>query len=139
MPFFTVARIRKQLNDAGHSLRGARVLVLGAAFKKDIDDARESAAIRVMEILSSEGAVVEYHDPFVPSVELAPLFTSSGKHQKLASVSLDAERVRNAHCVAILVAHSSVDYAAVLRDASFVFDAVNATRGRDGHAQVERL
>src|SRR5438445_1884328 len=68
MPFFTVDRIRKQLNDAGVSLRGAKVLVLGAAFKRDIDDARESAAIRVMEILNAEGAVVEYHDPFVPSV-----------------------------------------------------------------------
>ncbi|HEY6960207.1 MAG TPA: nucleotide sugar dehydrogenase, partial [Candidatus Limnocylindria bacterium] len=63
MPFFTVGRVRKMLNDAGISLRGARVLALGAAFKKDVDDARESAAIRVMEILQQEGAVLEYHDP----------------------------------------------------------------------------
>src|SRR6266550_4614331 len=77
MPFFTVGRIRKQLNDAGRSLRDSRVLVLGAAFKKDIDDARESPAIRVMEILMSEGALLEYHDPFVPVVKLgASLFTN---------------------------------------------------------------
>jgi UDP-N-acetyl-D-glucosamine dehydrogenase len=140
MPFFTVGRIRKQLNDAGRPLRGSRVLVLGASFKKDIDDARGSPAIRVMEILHGEGAEVEYHDPYVASVKLAaPVFASDGQHVTLASVSMDSERLRTADCVVILVAHSSVDYAAVLRDAPRVFDAVNATRGRDGRAQVERL
>ena len=140
MPFFTVGRIRKQLNDAGLPLRGSRVLVLGASFKKDIDDARESAAIRVMEILNAEGAAVEYHDPHVPAVSLAnPIFASNGHHETLRSVSLDAERLRQADCVVILVAHSSVDYGAVLEGTARVFDAVNATRGRNGHAQVERL
>src|SRR5207302_1475407 len=95
MPFFTVARIRKQLNDAGHSLRGSRILVLGASFKKDIDDARESAAIRVMEILKEEGASVEYHDPHVPAVKLAsPVFGTNGHHQTLRSVELDSKRLR---------------------------------------------
>ena len=140
MPFFTVGRIRKQLNDAGLPLRGSRVLVLGASFKKDIDDARESAAIRVMEILNSEGAVVEYHDSFVPVVKLAaPIFGGNGSHVELRSVPLDVARLRASDCVVILVGHSSVDYAAVLREAPRVFDAVNAARGRDGHAQVERL
>ena len=140
MPFFTVARIRKQLNDAGRSLRDSRVLVLGASFKKDIDDARESAAIRVVEILKAEGALVEHHDPHVPAVRLAsPLFGSNGDHHTLRSVELDAKRLRQSDCVVILVAHSAVDYTAVLREASLVFDAVNATRGRDGQAQVERL
>src|SRR6266550_3427846 len=137
MPFFTVARIRKQLNDAGRSLRDSRVLVLGAAFKKDIDDARESAAIRVMEILNAEGAAVEYHDPHVPAVRLAnPIFASNGHHDTLRSVPLDAERLRQADCVVILVAHSAVDYGALLDGTARVFDAVNATRGRDGHAQI---
>ena len=140
MPFFTVGRIRKQLNDAGRSLRGARILVLGASFKKDIDDARESAAIRVMEILHSEGAIVEYHDPFVPVVNLATtLFTSNGQIVTLRSVGLDDQRIRNTDCVLILVAHSSVDYGEVVRKAPRVFDAVNATRGRSGPAQIERL
>jgi UDP-N-acetyl-D-glucosamine dehydrogenase len=140
MPFFTVGRIRKQLNDAGRPLRGARVLVLGASFKKDIDDARESAAIRVMEILHGEGAVVEYHDPFVPTVKLAaPLFGSNGLHETLRSVTLDPERLRAADSVVILVGHSSVDYAAVLREAPRVFDAVNATTGLVGSSVLERL
>src|SRR5207249_4886612 len=138
MPFFTVGRIRKQLNDAGRSLRGAQVLVLGASFKKDIDDARESAAIRVMEILHGEGAVVEYHDPFVPSIKLAaPVFAGNGQHEIRRSVSLSSERLRKADSVVILVPHTSVDYDAVLRDAPRVFDAVNATRGRQGSAQIE--
>jgi UDP-N-acetyl-D-mannosaminuronate dehydrogenase/intein/homing endonuclease len=141
MPFFTVGRIRKQLNDAGLPLRGSRVLVLGASFKKDIDDARESAAIRVMEILNSEGAVLEYHDPYVPSVSLAnPIFAGNGHHETLRSVPLDADRLGRADCVVILVAHTSVDYGAVLKGTARVFDAVNATRGREHeHAQVERL
>jgi UDP-N-acetyl-D-glucosamine dehydrogenase len=140
MPFFTVGRIRKQLNDAGLPLRGSRILVLGASFKKDIDDARESAAIRVMEILNAEGAAVEYHDPHVPAVRIAnPIFASNGHHETLRSVSLDAERLQQANCVVILVAHSSVDYGAVLQGTARVFDAVNATRGRNGRAQVERL
>ena len=140
MPFFTVGRIRKQLNDAGVSLRGANVLVLGAAFKKDIDDARESAAIRVMEILNAEGAAVVYHDPFVPSVRLAtPIFGSDGQHVALRSVALDDARLRATDCVVILVAHTALDYDKILGAAPRVFDAVNATRGKKGRAQVERL
>lgn len=140
MPFFTVSRIRKQLNDAGRPLRGSRVLVLGASFKKDIDDARESAAIRVMEILNAEGAVVQYHDPYVPTLKLAsPLFDRNPHYETLSSVPLDNDRLRKADCVVILVAHSSVDYAAVLHEAHRVFDAVNATHGQAGRAVVERL
>jgi UDP-N-acetyl-D-glucosamine dehydrogenase len=140
MPFFTVGRIRKQLNDAGKPLRGSRVLVIGAAFKKDIDDSRESAAIRVMEILKAEGAALEYHDPHVPLVTLSvPLFGKDGQHETLRSVPLDGDRLRGVDCVVILVAHSSIDYATVLRDAPRVFDAVNATRGRTGRAAIERL
>jgi UDP-N-acetyl-D-glucosamine dehydrogenase len=140
MPFFTVGRVRKVLNDAGRPLRGSRILILGAAFKKDIDDARESAAVRVMEILAAEGALVEYHDPYVPTVNLASVvFASDGQHQTLSSVPLDENRFQMADCVVILVAHSSVDYTAVLRESTRVFDAVNATRGLHGPAQLERL
>ena len=111
-----------------------------AGISRQIDDARESAAIRVMEILNAEGAAVEYHDPYVPAIRLAnPIFASNGHHDTLRSVPLDAERLRQADCVVILVAHSAVDYGALLDGTARVFDAVNATRGRDGHAQVERL
>jgi UDP-N-acetyl-D-glucosamine dehydrogenase len=140
MPFYTVGRVRELLNDAGLSLRGSRVLVLGASFKKDVDDARESPAIRVMEILLSEGALVEYHDPFVPIVKLgASLFASDGGHVTLRSAPLEDERLRDADCVVVLVAHTLIDYSLVLRNARRVFDAVNATQGKSGRGQVERL
>lgn len=140
MPFYTVARISRLLNNQGRSLSGARVLVFGAAFKRDVDDARNSAAVRVMEILRSEGAEVYYHDPHVPSVQLASsLFTRDKGTVCLRSVPSDPATIAAADCVVILVAHSSVDYARVLSHGRLVFDAVNATRQMRGAATVERL
>lgn len=140
MPFFTVGRIREFLSDSGRPIHGSRIIVLGAAFKRDVDDARESAAVRVMELLHAEGAIVEYHDPFVASVKLASsVFASNGEHETLDSVALETDRLRQADCVVILVGHSTVDYDHVLAEAPRVFDAVNATRGRQGRATVERL
>lgn len=140
MPFFTADRVRRMLGSAGRPLHGARVLVLGASFKKDIDDARNSSAIRVMEILRSEGAHLEYHDPFVPEIALAPsLYDPKSKTVRLRSVSPDPARLAAADCVVILVGHSSVDYRSVLAHGTLVFDAVNATRGLTGVARVERL
>ena len=139
MPFFTVGRIRKMLDNGGKSLRGARVLALGAAFKKDIDDARQSPAVRVMEILNDQGADLQYHDPYVPSVRLGvPLF-ADGQGLTVQSVALEDETLRHADCVVILVAHSGVDYGRVVRLAPRVFDAVNATRGLTRNEHVERL
>lgn len=140
MPFFTADRVRRLLSEADKPLHGARILTLGASFKKDIDDARNSSAIRVMEILRTEGARVLYHDPFIPKIELAGALFSAREHAvDLHSVQLDADTIATADCVVILVAHTPVDYDMVLRNAKLVFDAVNATRGRTGPARVERL
>jgi UDP-N-acetyl-D-glucosamine dehydrogenase len=140
MPFFAVTRIRRLLNQAGSSVRGAQILVLGAAFKKDIDDPRNSPAVRVMEILRSEGAQVQYHDALVPEVTLADaLFAKNGQGTRMRSVELNPNVVSGADCVVILVGHSSVDYDMVLAKARFVFDCVNVTSGRQGQAVVERL
>ncbi|MBM4434402.1 MAG: nucleotide sugar dehydrogenase [Chloroflexi bacterium] len=140
MPFFTVARVRRLLGDHDLPLRGARILTLGASFKKDIDDARNSSAIRVMEILLHEGARIEYHDPFVERITLnGALYGGEPRGVTLRSVPLDAARVAGADCVVVLVGHSGVDYAMVRANAKLVFDAVNATGGRSGAAHVERL
>jgi UDP-N-acetyl-D-glucosamine dehydrogenase len=140
MPFFTVARVRRVLDADRVPLTGSRLLVIGAAFKKDIDDERNSAAVRVMEILRSEGAQVEYHDPHVPELRLSTdLFGRDGDSVVLRSVQLTQERLGAADCVVILVAHSGVDYDRILSDARRVFDAVNVTKGRAGKAAVERL
>ena len=139
MPFFTAARIQRLLNEEGRSSKKAKILVLGVTFKPDIDDARNSAAIRVMEVLRSEGASVEYHDPFAGRISLADRLYEGESRTTLESVELTPSRLAAADCVAILVAHSSVDYDAVLAHARLVFDAVNATRGRQGKARTERL
>lgn len=113
--------------------------MLGATFKPDIDDARNSAAIRVVEILQSSGAHVEYHDPFAPRISIASSLFGGGDRLRLDSVPLTSDRIAAVDCVAILVSHSAIDYDLVLNHAALVFDAVNATRGRVGKAVVERL
>jgi UDP-N-acetyl-D-glucosamine dehydrogenase len=140
MPFFTVTRIRRMLSQAGGSVHGAQILVLGAAFKKDIDDPRNSPAVRVMEILRSEGAHIQYHDALVPEVMLADaLFAKTGLGTRMRSVELNPDIVSNADCVVILVGHSAVDYMMILEHAKRVFDAVNITRLLTGGAVVEHL
>lgn len=138
MPFFTVGRIRRLLGDADLPLRGSQILVLGASFKKDIDDARNSSAIRVMEILHHEGARIDYHDPYVPEIMLnGSLYGTDPRPVTLRSVPLEPGRVASSDCVVVLVGHSPIDYGLVLANAKLVFDAVNATRGIQGVARVE--
>ncbi len=138
MPFFAAERIRRLL--ARRDIRGkANVLVLGATFKPDIDDARNSAAIRVIEILRRDGTCVDFYDPFVSAITVAADLYGTTSSVSLSSVPLTAARLESADCVAILVGHSRVDYEFVLEHARVVFDAVNATRGRAGRALVELL
>jgi UDP-N-acetyl-D-glucosamine dehydrogenase len=138
MPFFAAARVRRLMTT--HGVNGkANILVLGATFKPNVDDARNSAALRVVEILRSEGASVDYHDPFAPRVSVAANLFGTGARVTLESVPLTAERLSSSDCVVILVGHSAVDYDLVLRHSKLIFDAVNATRGRVGQGHVERL
>jgi UDP-N-acetyl-D-glucosamine dehydrogenase len=139
MPFFTASRIQRLLNENGRASHDANVLIIGATFKPNIDDARNSASIRVMEILRAEGACIEYHDPFAPRVALSSSLFAESERVTLESVPLTPERVAAADLVAILVGHADVDYSMVVERARLVFDAVNATRGRAGKAVVERL
>src|SRR2546425_9943943 len=109
MPFFTVEKLRRALRERGRALAGARVLVLGAAFKKDIDAARNSSAVRVMEILRSEGAELEYHDPHVPFVRIScGVYGDQARPVELRSVELSSERIRRSDTIVVLVAHSRI-------------------------------
>ncbi len=130
MPYYVVTRTMEALSQAGKSLHGAKVLVLGAAYKKDVDDARESPALRVMELLEGKGCEVEYHDPYVPKAES---HKTPGK--TWSSVALTKDRVAAADVVLVLTDHTDVDYAQVVRDAKLVVDTRNAckkvTFGRD--------
>jgi UDP-N-acetyl-D-glucosamine dehydrogenase len=132
MPYHVVERTMDALNEHGKSLKGSKILVLGLAYKKNIDDVRESPSIRVIELLRQKGAAVEYHDPYVPKMK-------EMRHQpkymlEMASVDL-AKGVAESDAVMILTDHDCIDYANVVRDAKLVIDTRNATKtvsfGRD--------
>ena len=121
MPHYVVDRVIGALNDARRSLKGSRVLVLGVAYKPDIDDMRESPAAEIIELLEDGGAEVAYHDPHVP------VFPRMRRHAiDLTSVPLDQERLASSDCVLIVTDHKAVDYGFVGRHASLVVDSRNA-------------
>ncbi|MFN2397297.1 MAG: nucleotide sugar dehydrogenase, partial [Gemmatimonadaceae bacterium] len=123
MPAFWVGKVQDALNAAGKAVNGSKVLVLGVAYKKDIDDLRESPALDILDLLASKGARVSYHDPYIPEI-LDDGHTPAGAVGK--SVDLTDDVLRNADAVLIVTDHSSVDYARVCRLASVVIDSRNA-------------
>ena len=130
MPYFCVAKVTRALNSRGRALQGARALVLGVAYKADIDDLRESPALKIIRQLRREGVAVEYHDPFVAEL---PAFD-------LRSVDLDAgDGVAAYDVVVVVTAHTKVDYADVVDKARLVVDLRNATAGLDGAGKVWKL
>jgi UDP-N-acetyl-D-glucosamine dehydrogenase len=121
MPEFLVTIIADALNARGKSIKGARLLVLGVAYKKDIGDLRESPALDVMELLRQKGARLSYHDPYVPEVRAADL--------RLRSVPLTAGRLAAADAAIITTHHSRFDVRRIVNNSRLVVDARNATAG----------
>ncbi len=121
MPVYVVSRVIAALNDLGKALRGTNVLLSGIAYKKNIDDVRESPAAEIIELLQAGGASVSYHDPLVPR------FPEMRDHAiDLASVPLKAETLEAADCVLIVTDHDAVDYELIGRHARLVVDTRNA-------------
>ncbi|HXV90124.1 MAG TPA: nucleotide sugar dehydrogenase [Gemmatimonadales bacterium] len=120
MPEFWVGKVVDRLNDRGKAVRGSRVLVLGVAYKKDIDDIRESPAIDVIRLLDRRGAVVTFHDPHVP------VLREDG--MELKSVPLNPETLAQSDCVIIVTDHAGVDYDMVARHAPIVVDSRHVLR-----------
>jgi UDP-N-acetyl-D-glucosamine dehydrogenase len=118
MPRYVVERTQDVLNQQGRPLRGARLLVVGVAYKPDIGDTRESPALDVIGLLRGKGAQVSYYDPYVPTIE----------HEGwgLTSVADLLAEARRADCVVIITHHSSIDYRALVEAAALVFDTRNA-------------
>jgi UDP-N-acetyl-D-glucosamine dehydrogenase len=127
MPYHTVQLIGRVLNQAGKSLRDANILVLGVAFKPNIDDARNSPAERVIELLTREGANVSYHDPYVPQFTVGGDIVLKDK-LTFTSVPLTAETLAQADCTIIVTGHNQFDYNWVVNETALVVDTVNATR-----------
>jgi len=138
MPYHTVDLAAEALSRQGKALDGAQVLVLGVAFKRDIDDARNSPAERVIELLLSRGARVSYSDPYVPCFRVGrDVFYR--EERWLESVELTPEVLAAADCVLIVSGHRAVDYAAVVAQARLVVDTANVTSGLTGLARVVRV
>jgi UDP-N-acetyl-D-glucosamine dehydrogenase len=137
MPSFVVRKVADCLNDVGKAVKGSRVLVLGVAYKKDIDDLRESPALEILRLLQEKGAELEYHDPFCPVIAddgHTPL-----KELPMRSVALTAERLRETDCVVVVTDHSTVDYGFVVDHAPLVVDTRGALRSVQGSAKVVGL
>lgn len=142
MPYHTVDLVAQALSREGKPLDGAQILILGVAFKRDIDDARNSPAERIIELLMKWGARVAFHDPYVPRFCVGA--TAAGAHggrdgHCLDSMELTDELLAGADCVVIVAGHRGLDYARVTRHARVVVDTVNATAGLSGSARVVRV
>lgn len=122
MPRYVVSRVMEALNDRSKALKGSKVLVLGAAYKPDIDDMRESPAFDVIGLLRNKGAVVDYHDPYIPHIH--------HEHDgwQMDSVKDLMQAVKDSDAVVIITNHKDYDYKAIVDAAKFVFDTRNATR-----------
>jgi UDP-N-acetyl-D-glucosamine dehydrogenase len=123
MPRYVVDRTMEALNDRKKALNGSKVLVVGVAYKRDVDDMRESPALQVIELLADRGAEVSYHDPFIPNLP------ATRKHDlEMSSVPIDPATVRSFDAALIVTDHSQIDYAALVESAQLVVDTRNATR-----------
>jgi UDP-N-acetyl-D-glucosamine dehydrogenase len=122
MPYHVVGSVAAALNRQSKSLNGSRVLVLGVAYKKDIDDLRESPSLTIIELLQKEGAEVSYNDPYIP-------FVDKGRKYNLQMNSAPLNDLRQYDCVLILTDHSNYDYAKIAKESQLLVDTRNATRG----------
>jgi len=141
MPEHVVQLVADGLNDESKAMKGSRILLLGVAYKKDIDDVRESPALSIIDRLRARGAAVSYHDPFVKEVQFDDAHTEGGG-EPLSSVSLTDEELRASDCVLIVTDHSETDYQRVCQLSSLIVDTRNALNGevrRDSSARIIRL
>lgn len=138
MPGFVVQKVADALNDEGKALRGSNILILGIAYKKDIDDLRESPALEIIRLLQEKGAAVAYHDPFCPEIRddgHTPL-----QNLPMRSEGLADDLLARADAIVIVTDHSTVDYDLVARSARLVIDTRGVMRGiEEGGARVVGL
>jgi UDP-N-acetyl-D-glucosamine dehydrogenase len=122
MPYFVVENISGAMSQHGKPLHGSRILILGMAYKRDVDDLRESPSLAIIELLQKRGALVEYNDPFFPSV-------GRGRRYALNMTCTTLDRIPEFDCVVIVTDHSQYDYAEIVNKAKLVVDTRNATKG----------
>jgi UDP-N-acetyl-D-glucosamine dehydrogenase len=141
MPEHVVQLVADGLNDDRKAMKGSRILLLGVAYKRDIDDVRESPALSIIDRLRSKGCEVRYHDPFVEQVSFDDAHTESGG-EPMSSVELNDEEIESSDCVLIVTNHSQIDYRRIIELAPLIVDTRNALNGdlrRDSRARIIRL
>jgi UDP-N-acetyl-D-glucosamine dehydrogenase len=124
MPYFSVEAVAEALNRHKKPINGAKILVLGLSYKKDIDDLRESPSLTIIELLQKRGAIVRYNDPYFPTV-------GHGRHYALDMTCTPLDNLGQYDCVMIVTDHSDYDYPRIVREAQLVVDTRNATKGID--------
>jgi UDP-N-acetyl-D-glucosamine dehydrogenase len=129
MPAHVVQSVAKALNQHKKAMNGARILMLGMAYKKDIDDLRESPSLTVIELLREQGAEVLYNDPYFPTV-------GRGRHYNLNMTCTPLKDLAQYDCVLIMTDHSDYDYKAIVNESQLVVDSRNATKGVHSHKVV---
>ncbi len=122
MPYNIVSSVVDALNVRRKALNGAKVLVLGVAYKKDIDDLRESPSLTIIELLQKAGAEVKYNDPYFP-------FVGKGRKYDLQMTCTPLDNLAQYDCVLIVTDHSDYDYERIVRESQLVVDSRNATKG----------
>jgi UDP-N-acetyl-D-glucosamine dehydrogenase len=123
IPYYVVSKTVDALNERNKSIKAAKILILGVAYKRDVDDARESPALAIMNLFQKKGATILYHDPFIPSL---PIFRKY--HFKLNSSPLTKPLLQRLDAVVVVTDHSQVDYAWVVRHAPLIIDTRNVTK-----------
>jgi UDP-N-acetyl-D-glucosamine dehydrogenase len=129
MPHFVLEKIQNALNDVGKPIKGSHIHIMGVAYKRDIDDVRESPALDIIHLLRKRGATVTYSDPHVPAIQIdgAQLFSTRFP-----------DKVSSADCTVIITDHSNINYDALVQNAKLIVDTRNALRGYS-HAKISRL
>jgi UDP-N-acetyl-D-glucosamine dehydrogenase len=124
MPYFVVSRTVNALNERRKSIKGAKILILGIAYKKDVDDQRESPALKIISLLQKKGAKISYNDPYVPESKGHRDYPGLG----LRSIPLSAGMLKRFDAVIIATDHSAYDYDWIVRNSSLVIDTRNAVK-----------
>ena len=135
IPHYVVERVTSALNDKGKAVRGSKILILGVAYKKDVDDVRESPALEIMELLEDKGATLTYSDPYIPRLHKVRKHDFS----HMSSAALDEDLLKKHDAVLITTDHTGIDYQWLVNNSALIVDTRNATREvRQGREKVVR-
>jgi UDP-N-acetyl-D-glucosamine dehydrogenase len=133
MPYYVIDKVVHALNERGKSIKSSRVLVMGLAYKKDIDDTRESPSLKLIELLMQNGAIVDYNDPYIPQTRKMRKYDFNKN-----SVTLTQETLKQYDCVVIATDHTSYDYELIVNNSALVVDTRNATRKITNNGNIVR-